>query len=146
MYRCGNFESNLMTREGSRPLYPHKEDDGNYYGYNSREDFLKKLQRIKQRTQRQVLTMLDIGGNIGRALNDAKEIDPTLTTANMTLVNSLIIDGDVVIRRPAEYMPAVFEESFDLIESNVAFTYFLFPDIALKNAIKALFVGGGELI
>ena len=39
-------------------------------------------------------------------------------------------------------MPAKFEEKMDLIDSQVAFRYFLYSDIALRNVIKSLTVGG----
>ncbi len=130
--------------DGSRHLFSHTADVQlrDDYNYSNAEDFKNKLERIRQRTKKLRLTMLDIGGNFGKALMDAKKIDPTLKTINMTLNYLPSINGDIIVRRPAEYMPAVFEETIDVIESNYAFTYFLFPDIGLINAVKALSVGG----
>lgn len=133
--------SNPLLSEGSRHLY-RDEKDSESYGYASAEDFKNTLQRIKKRTGKSILTILDIGGNVGQALLDAKRIDSSLKTINMTLDSLPVISGDIIARRPAEYMPAVFEENIDLIESNYAFRYFLFPDIALRNAVKALSIGG----
>jgi hypothetical protein len=133
-------EDSLLL-EGSRHLCRDGKDSESY-GYASVEDFKNTLERIKQRTNKSGLIMLDIGGNIGMALADAKRIDPTLRTINMTLTSLPAFGGDIITKRPAEYMPAVFEENIDLIESNVAFRYFLFPDIALRNAVKALSIGG----
>lgn len=141
----GRPRDTVLIGPGSRSLY-HKRHPGSSlrddYGYKSPEAFKEKLARVKKRMSKKSLRILDIGGNTGRALLDAKDIDPSLVTMNMTLSSEAAIAGDVVVRRPAEYMPAVFEEKVDIIESNVAFRYFLYPDIALRNAIKALAVGG----
>jgi len=137
--------STMLTGDGSRHLYARDKEETpeeDNYGYSSAEDFNNILKRIKQRTKKQKLTMLDMGGNVGQALMDAKNIDSTLKTINITLKSETVVSGDIVVRRPAEYMPSVFEESIDLIESNYSFRYFLFPDIALKNTVKALSIGG----
>ena len=39
-------------------------------------------------------------------------------------------------------MPVSFKNKFDIIISNIAFRYFLFPHIALKNTILSLSKGG----
>ena len=132
----GGSVSEDLLRQGSRNLYCYykKVEDFKY--------FREKLERIKKRTNKQMLTIMDVGGNIGRALLDAKNIDPNLKTINMTLACAPAMNGDIILRRPAEYMPAILEENVDLIESKYAFLYFLFPDIALKNIIKALSIGG----
>ena len=131
----------FLVGSGSRHLYSTDITEPTYF-YKDKKEFEDKIESIKKRTGKTTLTMLDIGGNVGKALIDAKKIDPTLETLNLTLESAPVVQGDIVVRRPAEYMPAVFEEKMDLIESNVAFRYFLFPDIALKNAVKALSVGG----
>ena len=133
-----SHDAESLLSNGMRGLYDRIEG----YGYANEQAFKDKLDKIKARTNKTSLTMLDIGGNIGEAVRDAKKVDPTLKTINITLNYSPLIIGDVIIHRPAENMPAEFEEKIDLIESNYAFGYFPFPDIALKNAVKALSIGG----
>ena len=43
---------------------------------------------------------------------------------------------------PMERLPERFRESFDIMVSNMAWRYFVYPDIALKNLLQALSVGG----
>ena len=133
--RGGESVSTQMFVPGSRSLY--------YYpGYAEEKDFIDLLERVKKDTQKEKIKMLDVGGNIGRALYDAKKVDPNIETFNMTLDEAPAIYGDHVIRTPVEVMPKNLEEEIDIIESNVSFRYFSFPDIALFNIIKALSVGG----
>ncbi|OGI60815.1 hypothetical protein A2641_02465 [Candidatus Nomurabacteria bacterium RIFCSPHIGHO2_01_FULL_37_25] len=85
---------------------------------------------------------MDIGGSFGLALKQMKDLDPNIETFNMNINERPSIFGDHVVRHPAEMMPAKFEEIMDLVESQQAFRYFLYTDIALRNVIKALTVGG----
>lgn len=119
---------------GSRSLYE--------YSYRDKDVFLNYVNDIKKSTGHEKIRMMDVGGNVGRALNDAKEVDPTIETFNMTLDEPPVVCGDHIVRHPAELMPEEFLENIDIIESNVAFRYFTYQDIALKNIIKALSVGG----
>lgn len=98
---------------------------------------------VRKRTAKEVLSVLDVGGNMGLALHQAKGVDPKLETTNMTIVAMPVTyPVDHLDVRPAEIFPAEYQNKFDIIISNFAFTYFLYPDIALENCIKALSIGG----
>ena len=122
---------------GSRRL---TEQSGGYY--HSNEQFLEEVQAIRGRTGKPMLRILDVGSNFGFALKDMKDLDPNIETFNMTIDEHPSLFGDHIVRHPAEMMPAEFEEIMDLIASQVAFRYFLYSDIALRNVIKSLAVGG----
>ena len=123
---------------GSRQLTG--EEEGGYY--HSSEEFLEEAKKVRQQTGKSVLRALDVGGNFGFALKDMKDLDPNIETFNMTIDEYPSLFGDHIVRHPAEMMPKEFEETMDLINSQVAFRYFLYSDIALRNIIKALSVGG----
>lgn len=117
-------------------------DAMDYYPFQ-KELFLDVTKRIRERTKREKLKMLDIGGGMGLGLHDAKEKDSSLETDNLTIDEELAMyPVDHLYLCPAERMPKEFEGKMDLIISNMAFRYFPFPDLALKNAIKALAIGG----
>ena len=125
---------------GSRSLIDRREYGDGYYDKES--DFTDVLKRIRAKNGKAKIKMLDVGGNVGRALHNAKLLDSNIETFNMTLQETPAIWGDHIVRHPAEMMPKSLEEDMDVIESNVAFRYFTYPDIALVNVIKALSVGG----
>lgn len=134
-YQTENCESGL-TGWGNRRLY-----EPDYYLFQKKK-FPDVMKRIRDRTEKK-LKVLDIGGGIGLGLHDAKERDPNIETYNLTIDEELAMYAvDHLYLCPAERMPKEFEGKMDLIMSNMAFRYFSFPDLALKNAIKALAVGG----
>jgi|GEM_PF-2916396 len=131
-YSCGG--NSKLTLDGIRSL--------ERYGYNE-DNFKSRVEEISRSCGHSNLRMLDIGGASGRALHDAKKICPNLETYNLTIdeqpamypVNHLYLC-------PAEAMPKELEERMDFIISRTAFRYFMYPYIGLRNAIKALSVGG----
>ena len=122
---------------GSRRL---TEQEGGYY--SSPEEFKEEIRAVRERTGRLKLRVLDVGSNFGLALKDMKDLDPNIETFNMTIDEHPSLFGDHIVRHPAEMVPLEFEETMDLIDSQMAFRYFLYPDIALRNVIKSLSVGG----
>lgn len=106
-------------------------------------EFPHLLKRIKERTGKQSITMLDVGGGSGRALSDAKKIDPSITTHNLTIDEEpAMYPVDRTHFCPAEWMPKEFEENMDLIVSNMSIRYHTYPYITLENTVRALSVGG----
>ena len=116
------------------------EQEGGYY--SSPEEFKEEIRAVRERTGRLKLRVLDVGSNFGLALKDMKDLDPNIETFNMTIDEHPSLFGDHIVRHPAEMVPLEFEETMDLIDSQMAFRYFLYPDIALRNVIKSLSVGG----
>ncbi len=109
------------------------------------DQFLGLLERLHRSTRKTDgrLRMLDIGGADGRALHDAKQLDPRLRTYNIT-------PHEEPARWPtdhfrlsgAEAMPADWNEQMDLIVSQLCLLYCVYPDLILKNVVKALSPGG----
>lgn len=101
------------------------------------------LDRLRSRTGKKVLHVLDVGGGQGRALHDLQALDPDIVTHNLTMEeHTAMFDVDHLHLRPAERMPADFEERMDLVISNVACRYMLYFDAAYRNVLAALAPGG----
>jgi len=131
--RYGNTTEGL-TFQGIRSL--------SEYGFEE-ETFSQITNKIKESTGRDKLRMLDLGGASGRALHQAKEIDPTLEIFNLTIDEEpTMFPVDHFYLIPAERMPDELEEQIDFIVSRTTFRYLMYPDLVLKNLVKALSVGG----
>jgi hypothetical protein len=99
-------------------------------------------ERIKQRTGRDIVNVLDIGGAGGIALKDIKTGDPRVSTWNMTMdMEPVTHDVDRTYLCVAERFPAELRESADLIISNYSFVYFPCQALALENCLQSLSVG-----
>lgn len=127
-----------FTAWGNRDLI------GQVDGYfDTEQEFLTITDVLRQNTEHKKLKILDIGCGMGKALQDAKELDPNLETHGITLEQEA---GDFNVDEfhyvAAERMPANFKNKFDLILSNVSFRYYLFQHIALRNAVLSLAKGG----
>jgi SAM-dependent methyltransferase len=141
LYHSFNFESPVGA-QGYRDLYKGAEESsaGNY-GF-TKESFSQLLSEIRERTGRNRLLMLDVGGGLGNACFQAEQLDSNLKATNLTIEEEPAMYPVETVIAPAEAMPASFKEKYDLILSNIAFRYFPYPDIALDNCLKSLSVGG----
>ncbi|MEK7070971.1 MAG: hypothetical protein AAB966_04135 [Patescibacteria group bacterium] len=109
----------------------------------STKEFAEVVKNVRQSTGRENLRMCDVGGLTGLACHDVQPHYPDFEYTNITLdeepgrwpgINHVFV--------PAERMPRRFFESFDIMVSNMAWRYFMFPDIALSNLVQALSLGG----
>ena len=99
--------------------------------------------RIRQRTGRKIVNVLDVGGAAGIALKDVKKQDPQVSTWNMTMdMEPVTYDTDKTYLCIAERFPAELRESADLIISNYSFCYFPCQARALENCLQSLSIGG----
>jgi hypothetical protein len=129
-YRKGNCES-PCSHQGYRPL------EG--YGYDS-ESLFKQVQIS---TGKKNITVLDLGGGIGLAAHDMKLSHPEISTINITCdTEPVMFTADRTTLCFAERFPKDLCESVDLVITNMAFRYFFFPDLAVKNVVTSLSVGG----
>jgi len=138
------FEKSLeysLTRQGNRSLFDLE------YGYRKKERFIAECNALRKSTGHNKLKIMDLGGGMGRALWEAKTVDPNIETYNVTIYEEpAMYPVDHLIVSPAEWMPAELKEQIDLILSRTAFRYFTYPDVAIKNVVKSLSVKGGATI
>lgn len=130
----------------SRHLYKKESIISSSYGYSADEirNLLREIRQTQGKPANNMLCGLDIGGSVGLAAHEAEVLDSNLFMTNLTIHPDICVwplQGGHVLQ-PAEYMPTSFGDRFDIIFSNFAFTYMRYPDLALKNAIKALTKGG----
>jgi SAM-dependent methyltransferase len=117
------------------------------YGYMPKEVFDSVRDGIRKRTKKKTLSVLDIGGGVGKALFEMKTLDPNIETTNLTLEEEpLQLPVDHTVQCLAERMPDDFFERFDVVLSNVSFRYYSLPHKALQNAVLALSAGGQALL
>jgi len=108
-----------------------------------KKEFSLLVRRVRQRTGKDHIHMLDVGGGTGRGLYNVKNIDPTVITHNLTVHEEpSMYPVDHTYFCPAEWMPQEFEEKMDLIISNISIRYHTYPDITLENILRSLSVGG----
>ena len=120
---------------GNRPLYFHD------------KPFLAVVKRVQQATDKKEIHMLDVGGSMGLALYQAKQLVPDIQTHNLTIdYTPGMYYVNYLHPCPAERMPSEFKEAMDLIVSNMSFGYFEAPDLALRNCVEALTVGGEAIL
>jgi hypothetical protein len=101
------------------------------------------LAEIRQTNGRKTLSVLDLDGGIGLGLMSLKEIDPNIYAINLTLhAEAIMYKTDQTILTPAEIFPKSLKENIDLVISNMAFRYFQYPDLAVRNIVYSLRVGG----
>jgi len=106
------------------------------------ENVKKIIGRIRKRTGKTDLKVLDVGGMLGQACYDLQEMDPNVITTNLTLTEDPTNFPVETVLASAERMPSEFRGRYDLVLSNMAFRYFMFPHKALENCLDALSVGG----
>lgn len=112
------------------------------YGYTE-EYFDSLMSEIRQKTGRQNIRMLDIGGASGKALFEVKQHDPAIETFNITVDEEpSMFPVDHMIVCPVESMPKELEESIDFAVSRTTWRYFTYPDIAIRNTVRALSIEG----
>lgn len=112
------------------------------YGF-SQLVFRQIAQGTQDRTGKEDLSFCDVGGNIGLACAEVQRVYPDFIYTNITIDEEPAMwDGINHVIVPAERMPKRFSESFDLVVSNMAWLYFIYPDIALRNVLASLSVGG----
>lgn len=118
----------------------HSKDN---YGF-SEKFFLEVVDKARASTGKERISMLDIYGNMGRALYEAKELSDCIETHNMGVhPEPARFKTDYLYLRPAEWMPLSFKERVDLIVSQIlVWRYFAAPDIVMDNCVQALSVGG----
>lgn len=143
------FEEAKFTRDrlqrgtigyGSRPFFLRPGES--CYGFE-REEFRQIVEEIIAKKGNSLLKVADIGGNTGLACYEIKHDYPNFEFTNVTITEEPAmwpgINHEYI---PAERLPAKWYESFDIIVSNMAWRYFMYPDLALKNLLLALNVGG----
>lgn len=113
------------------------------YGFE-KEEFDGMVKRIKNNTHKDLVNILDVGGAMGVALNEAKQNYPNeIITHNLTVdVEPVIYDVDNLYLATGERFPIELKENMDLILSNMAFVYMPGQSLALENCIQSLSVGG----
>ncbi len=122
----------------NRPLTQYSYEDT--YGDLDRLDAI--IERIRKRTGRDEIRLLDVGGSLGRAAWEAEQRYANLQATNLTVTDGMAMFPVTYVLALGERMPARFHESFDLILSNMAFCYFTFPELGVENCLQALAVGG----
>lgn len=128
---------------GIRPFFKGPKTDS--YGYSQNE--LKEiLRKVHSDTQKESLKILDIGGGNGRAMWELKQEFRDLNVINLTIDEEPGMFPVTHLLCPAERMPNHLFENVDLAFSNTAWRYFLYPDLALRNLLAALSVGGQAAI
>ena len=135
-YRIRNWTANFGL-QGNRHL-----GESDYRSLD--KDFSGLFVQIRKSTGKNKLTILDVGCGIGFALKGIKEVDSNVETHGLTIEQEPVMceEADQYHYGLAERMPADFKEKFDIINSNYALRYCLFSDLALKNILLALSVGG----
>lgn len=125
---------------GSRPFFLGGKQES--YGF-SHSEFASIVHDVLARVGHADLRFCDIGGNTGLACHDVQRHYPKFHFTNITLDEEKAMWlGIQHIYVPAERMPERFRESFDVMVSNMAWRYFVYPDIAIKNTLQALSIGG----
>lgn len=137
---CDNLWESSLLLQGNRNLFDRYEAGG--YFENAAE-LRNLLYQIRESSKVKKLRVLDIGCGIGMALQDMKEIDANLETHGITMEQEpWMFYADFFHYNLAERMPTTFRSQFHLIVSNMAFRYFLFAHLALRNVVLALAKGG----
>jgi len=135
--RNGNMEGGL-THWGNRDLVGK---DDQYFGATA--EFTDLLASLRSKTGVDKLAILDIGCGMGKALQDMKEIDSNLETHGiMQEQEPAMFNADFFHYINAERFPADFRNKFHFINSQIAFRYFSFQNIALRNVLLSLAKGG----
>ncbi len=112
------------------------------YGWRQM-DLAEMARDVRARTQRGTLRLLDLGGGMGRALQDAKEVAPDLYTVNLTSTEEpALFAFDRLEIALAEAMPEELRESVDIMISFYAMTHTRIPSLVIANALQALALGG----
>lgn len=135
-----------LCDEQAGPYYLSGEEFYESYNYtvNRFTAILDFVRAYQNKSQKETLYGLDIGGSNGLGALDAEKLDPALTVTNLTVDPELAfwpLRGGHFYQY-AELLPNTFSEQFDVIFSHLAFRYMRYRDIALENAIRALKVGG----
>ena len=137
----GSRSSSDLGNWGNRFLF----GEGGYAGMSRSilRALCSKVQRVQQHDPETPFRVLDIGCGRGLALQDVHKI---LSNAVLTGITAspepAMAQGVSYYFRAPELMPAAFFESMDVVVSNRAFEYFAFPEIALRNGLLSLRVGG----
>lgn len=115
---------------------------GEYNYFDTEQAFFDTVGRVRKDTGRDVVRMLDVGGGVGKACYDAKTLDADIYPTNLTIDEEPGMHDVPTVFAAAERMPDTFREAFDLVVSNMASQYFVYPDIAMRNILRAASVGG----
>jgi len=127
-----------LTHWGNRDLVGK---DDQYFGATA--EFTDLLASLRSKTGVDKLAILDIGCGMGKALQDMKEIDSNLETHGiMQEQEPAMFNADFFHYINAERFPADFRNKFHFINSQIAFRYFSFQNIALRNVLLSLAKGG----
>ncbi len=116
-----------------------------YYeiGYYGLDETMALIKETREKTGKKIISVLDLGGGVGLPLMGLKEVDLDIFTINLTLTTEpTMFKVDQTILTPAERFPKILAEKVDVIISNMAFRYFRYPDLAVKNVVRALSIGG----
>jgi len=136
----------LEHGRGSSPMkyYGNRDLVGPYDEYfSTAQEFTDLMGELRKRTGVERLKVLDIGCGMGKALEDMKALDPNLETHGITQEQEPgMFRADSFHYNMAERMPADFRNKFQFINSQIAFRYFVFQHIALRNVLLSLSRGG----
>lgn len=137
------LSSSLLANCGYWPINESPLVD---YGFPE-GSFHQKLREIRDRTGKEHLKVGDFGGGRGCALNTMKLLDSDLETYNFVMDESLgMWPADHLVLGQIEQMGESLFEQLDLVVSKDAFRHFAFPDVALRNLLLSLSVGGEAYI
>ena len=137
-----------VISEGTRRFFSHKPlgqiAQMDTYGFTPTH-FRQILEDLRKRVGKKPIQVLDIGGGNGLAMYELEQYfsHGVIVPTNLTLEeHPAFWPVSRQVLAPAEYMPEYFHEAFSLIVTNMATRNFTYPDIAIRNALYALAVGG----
>lgn len=91
-------------------------------------------------------SITDVGMGEGRVVHDLKVKYGDAVQINGVTLDNVQVDGVNVVVTPAEYMSQIQSDSQNLVLSNYASCYFLWPKRAYREIVRILKPGGQALI
>ncbi len=145
IYASAVFVSSFETGKNAS-TWPQTNTPLSWYGFDD-QFFMDKMEELRAGTGRDKMRVADLGGSVGRALYDAKNLDPNIETTNFTLeAEPAMWPVDHLELGQIERMDKRHFEKFDFVFSRYTFMHLVFQDIAFKNLLYMLDVGGEAII
>lgn len=113
------------------------------YPISRDKNFATMLQRLRAVGGKRKLCVLDLGGGVGLALWDIKQMYPELITYNATRDEEFShYPTDFHVVGFMERMPLALQGKIDFIFSNMATRYFAYSDLVIQCCVLMLAKGG----